>query len=377
MEIIGWAAALLGAAYLIVAAFVRWGTHRSIPRAPDGSPKPSVSVVVAARDEEERLPATLRSLKGQTYPAGRWDLTVVDDRSRDRTAAVVREVAQEWPRLKLVQVTVAPPGLGGKQHALAVGIGSTAGEIVLMTDADCIAPETWVEDIVSSFAPGVGLVAGLASCPASRSFWVRLQQADLAHLMGAAWGFIGLGRPFSVIGNNLAILRAAYDEIGGYRSLGFTIAEDCALVQKLARTTGWKVAMAPPRATILTDPTPDIGAFLRQRVRWASVIPSLRGWGLAFMALLMAQRILTVGITLLAAAGLLSWLWPLIAWTATMCGDALVSARMSRVYGIRSLRWLSPLVTLWQGVYHPLVAVRVLLVPLKVQWRGTAYGRAG
>ena len=63
---------------------------------------PSVSVVVAARDEEVSLPACLAALAAQDYP-GELEVVLVDDRSRDGTAAVIAAKAAEWPALKVVQ----------------------------------------------------------------------------------------------------------------------------------------------------------------------------------------------------------------------------------------------------------------------------------
>ncbi len=371
MALIGWTALVLSCLYFLAAALVRWGMSRSRTGATGRTLKTRVSVVIAARDEEERLPAALASLKKQTYPTDLWDVTVVDDRSRDRTAAIVRETAQTWPQLRLVRVRECPPNLGGKQHALAVGIESTSGDLVLMTDADCILPAAWVEDMVSAFAPDVGIVAGLATFRPSRSLWVRLQQADLAHLMGAAWGFIGLGIPFSAIGNNLAVRRATYDEIGGYRALGFTVAEDCALVQRLSRTGPWKVAMAPASATVITEASRDFGAFLRQRVRWASGVRWVRWWQRGILALVLAHRFLMAISVPLFGFGLLEWTFVLGTWLAWVVGDALIIAPVARAVRVPSLRRMTPFVVVWEAIYQPVVGTVVTFSPRKVGWRDT------
>jgi len=376
-------AMIFGGAYLVAAVVLRWGTHRKRVRKSANGPALRLHVIIAARDEQKALPACLESLRRQTYPAHLWDVTVIDDRSRDATAQLVREVAAGWPALRLVQVRECPPAYGGKQHALAAGIESTNGEdarpedLILMTDADCIVPPMWVEDFAAAFGPEVGLVAGLATFPSSRSLWVRVQQADLAHLLGAAWGFVGLDVPFSAIGNNLAIRRAAYDEIGGHRAMGFTIAEDCALVQRVARRTRWRAAVAPPSATVLTRPAPTVRAFLHQRARWASPLSLLRGWQVLFLGFVFAHRLIILGCTALWLAGLLPWLWSALSWGAWMLGDALVISRVGGALKVRQMAWISPLVTLWQAFYQPVVGVWTTLMPAKLFWRGSAYGRRG
>jgi len=68
---------------------------------------------------------------------------VVDDRSDDGTGAILDRVASAEPRLRVVHVTELPPGWLGKNHALWLGAGEAAGELILFTDADVVmAPDT-------------------------------------------------------------------------------------------------------------------------------------------------------------------------------------------------------------------------------------------
>ena len=97
---------------------------------------PSVSVVVAARDERAAVGETLRSLTDQNYP-GRLEIIAVDDRSTDGTGKVMADLASEMPeRLRHLRVDGLPDGWLGKNHALWLGAGEAGGEWLLFTDAD-------------------------------------------------------------------------------------------------------------------------------------------------------------------------------------------------------------------------------------------------
>jgi cellulose synthase/poly-beta-1,6-N-acetylglucosamine synthase-like glycosyltransferase len=88
---------------------------------------PSVSVVVAARDEEEAVEAALRSLLEQDYP-GRLEVIAVDDRSTDGTGDVMAGLAVRMPgRLRHLRVDGLPEGWLGKNHALWLGAGEAEG----------------------------------------------------------------------------------------------------------------------------------------------------------------------------------------------------------------------------------------------------------
>ena len=370
------AAMAAGAVYLVGALILRLGVARTkrIPGVDADKPHPTVSVVIAARDEEEHIGACLEALRKQTYPTHLWSVLVVNDRSTDRTADVVNDMARDWPQLSLLTVQDTDPGLGGKQHALAEGIATTSGEIIAMTDADCIPPPEWIASLAEDFTPGVGVVAGSAAFAQDGRFWHALQQAELSFLLGAAWGFIGLGAPFSAIGNNLAIRRTTYDEIGGYRGLGRTIAEDCALLQRISRITSWQIRWeSSPRATVQTNPVPTVGEYLRQRTRWADGIRYIHVWQRALFAAVLVQRLTVGAVSIAAMVGAVQPWWAVGVWAAWLAGDAIVVSGIVGALHRRYLLLLTPAMTLWQTIYQVIVGVRTVFQDGETVWKGISY----
>ena len=97
---------------------------------------PSVSLVVAARDEEAGVGEALGSVLDQDYPGG-LEVLAVDDRSTDRTGGIIADLAARRPdRLKSLKVDRLPDGWLGKNHALYRGATEAGGEWLLFTDAD-------------------------------------------------------------------------------------------------------------------------------------------------------------------------------------------------------------------------------------------------
>jgi glycosyltransferase involved in cell wall biosynthesis len=97
---------------------------------------PRVSIVVAARDEERNIREAVGSMLEQDLP--KLELVVVDDRSTDRTGAILDELAAADPRLRVVHVRELPKGWLGKTHALDLGAAEAGGELILFTDADIV-----------------------------------------------------------------------------------------------------------------------------------------------------------------------------------------------------------------------------------------------
>jgi len=97
---------------------------------------PSVSLVVPARNEELYVEKAVRSLTRLDYP--RLQITIINDRSTDRTGAILDSLAADFPQLNVVHVTELPEGWLGKNHAMQLGADRSTGEWLLFTDADIV-----------------------------------------------------------------------------------------------------------------------------------------------------------------------------------------------------------------------------------------------
>ena len=95
---------------------------------------PRISVIFAARDEQEKLPGALATLVSIDYPG--LEIIAVDDRSSDATPQILDDFAAQHPQLKVVHVRELPKGWLGKPHALQNGYEVSTGELLVFTDAD-------------------------------------------------------------------------------------------------------------------------------------------------------------------------------------------------------------------------------------------------
>lgn len=120
-------------------------------------PPPAVSFVVIAHNEQAGIRNTLRSILAQAAAARHIEVVVVDDGSTDATPAIVRDVADRDPRVRLVRLAENR----GRGPARAEGIRAVRGGLVAMVDADIVLPPQWLERCLDAIACA-DAVAGVA-----------------------------------------------------------------------------------------------------------------------------------------------------------------------------------------------------------------------
>jgi len=273
---------------------------------------PFVSVVVAARNEEETLAHCLSSLLSQVYPEELYEVILIDDNSTDNTLSIARSLAEKDYRLKVLSA-VEYNNLRGKQNALDMGIQASKGEIILMTDADCQARPEWIENMVGEFEPEIGLVAGFSILSEEgisdegmlQRIFAKLQSLETLSLYIGSIGSIAQGFAWAGTGNNMAYRREVYDELGGFGALGVTGAEDSMLLQWVDRNSKWKVK--PTANTVYVKPMETISQYLAQRNRWASSALQNRLSLIAFMVIVYGLNLLLPFLIVLCAFSVISY----------------------------------------------------------------------
>ena len=253
------------------AGFVLWillGLRR-LNQKPTNIAQPFVSVIIPVRNEEETIAACLQALLFQSYPIDKYEVIVVDDHSEDATYSIIASFAHE--RLKLLSLTDFD-GMSPKKAAIHTGIQASRGDIILTTDADCHAPDTWVETMVKYFDNKTGVVASWLYVETNHRLLSKLESLDSLALSAVGAAGFGWERPILANGANFAYRRTVYDEINGFDGVaGFVSGDDDLLLQKIRARGTWRCAFSPDsRSMIVTQPTTSLRAFFEQRFRWAS-----------------------------------------------------------------------------------------------------------
>ncbi|MBI5464025.1 MAG: glycosyltransferase [Ignavibacteriales bacterium] len=245
---------------------------------------PFVSVIIAARNEEAHLAKCLESVFDQTMPPEAYEVVVVNDNSSDSTLSIAQQFVPAHSHLVIVNA-IETGTLKGKSNALAQGIDVACGEIVLITDADCTVPHTWVEYTARRYSPEVGLIGGV-TLQSPATLFGAIQSLDWAYILGLASATAALGNPLGSIGNNLSFRKEAYESVGGYRNLPFSVTEDYTLVQAILRLKKWRYLYPiDPRLLVESQPCPDWKTLIRQKHRWGKGGLDMKFSGFLIMAI--------------------------------------------------------------------------------------------
>ena len=247
--------------YTVAAWRSRYGFNRSY--------RPSVSIIIAARNEEENIARCLDSMARLTYPPELLEIIVVDDRSKDGTRSIVNRYDTICPRISVVTTMPEEGNLRGKTNAVTHGIEASTGEIIMFTDADCTVPQGWVEETVKYFVHDkVGVVAGFTSLNA-RNWFGAMQAIDWFALFSVAAAMIRMHFPVTAVGNNLSVRRAAYNAVGGYRAIPFSVTEDYALFHAITTQTHFSARLPlDPTIVVQSQPCETLRDLYRQKKRW-------------------------------------------------------------------------------------------------------------
>lgn len=240
---------VLGLLWVIAAVRVLSGMA-GVPRLAKTEPLtdfdcPSVSILVAARDEAARLPEALPTLLAQDYP--RYEVIAVDDRSQDATPQILDEFCSRHENLKSIRLAELPRGWLGKSYALTVAHQHASAEWIALVDADVhLTPDVLRRSLALVKEKG----------------WDHLSVIFLLDLKGfwektvLSWWLLSIllwlepwrasdpkSRRFSGSGAFQLLRRSTYESVGTHRRLAMEVVEDIKL-GKLVKQAGFGSGVA-------------------------------------------------------------------------------------------------------------------------------------
>lgn len=230
-----------------------------------------VSVLIAARNEEDNIGRTLDCLVAQSYPKDLLEVIVIDDHSTDRTAEIVRNYQHQGVRL--LQLDEGDKLNSYKKLAIAKAIDMSSGDIIMTTDADCRMGADWVKTVVDYMDRGnFEMVSSPVAYHEEKSLFERLQTLEFLYLIGLGASGIGNGVPTTCNGANLAYRKETFYRVGGFKGIDdLASGDDELLLHKVSEEAAHHIGFCrSEEAIVYTEAKPTLASFISQRKRWAS-----------------------------------------------------------------------------------------------------------
>lgn len=237
-----------------------------------------ITVVIAAKNEAHNIIPLLQSLELQTLAKSHFEVVLVDDFSTDNTIAE----ASFYQKASQMSISIVRNYNHGKKSAIARGIEEAQGEIIVCTDADCVATSTWLETIAQFFKiANAKLAFGPVLINTSNTnLFHEMQQIEFASLVGSGAACWQSKIPNMCNGANIAYLKSIFYEVNGFvGNEKIASGDDEFLMQKVyAKYPDEVFFLKSYHALVSTQPIANFSKFYQQRTRWASKFEYYTDW---------------------------------------------------------------------------------------------------
>jgi len=332
----------------------------------------TISVIIAARNEEINIGNCLKAIIAQNYPAERFEVIIVDDHSTDNTVLEINRVIVVNPgiRIKLLQLAGEEQG---KKAAIAKAVSVAENEWTVTTDADCMMGKNWLYELISSSSdPKVKMILAPVIFKKTKTLFGNLQELEFLSLIATSAGAALLGFPIMCNGANLAYRKSAYESVGGFNSDKiFASGDDMFLMMKIRKLYGPGAIrfVKTISAGVSTNAHEKMSEFLNQRLRWVSKSRGYKDpWVIATSAIVFAQSFLLLIVLFGWLTGVIGPTLLIILFSAKFIFDLPLIAAICRfAKRSRLMFWYLPL-----QLIYPLYIVGIGLLGniLSFTWKG-------
>jgi len=326
------------------------------PRCQTISGKTPVTILISLYNEELRVEQLICSLKSQTYK--QFSVVLIDDGSTDATYTKLQAFATT-----IANCTVIKGNHCGKDKSINTFLISDKeiqggqNRLILVTDADCNIPPTWVEAMVAEYeSTNASLLIGPVKIDSSHPF----QAVEFLSIQGVTLSSVKLGHPLICGGANIAFTTDAYKRV--YESIykGLDNGGDMFLLEAMKRANEPITGVFSSSAIVETLGKNTLSEFLSQRVRWFGKSGNYKDPEIIATGIIVLQMQLVLVLSLFFAplyqASLLFWLLKFII-------DLPLLLAVSYKFGMIKQSWrILPL-----SIIYPFYLFTVVLMSIKAK----------
>jgi biofilm PGA synthesis N-glycosyltransferase PgaC len=227
---------------------------------------PSISIVIAARNEASGIQKCVSSILNNDFPSHLFEIIIIDDHSTDQTY----DLAASFQSANL-KVFRLPDGITGKKAAIQFGVNQTKNEIILCTDADCEVEKSWISSHLHAYKnENLAFCTGIVLPKQLGPTLFNFQWLDFASTMVITANGIFRKQYYLANGANMSFRKSAFLAIRGFeQNKDRASGDDIFLIQNLANQHGIGF-ISSPFSKVCTKSEATWKDFFVQRKRWAT-----------------------------------------------------------------------------------------------------------
>jgi len=215
------------------------------PPKKNGQIRVPVSIIIAARNESDKLFHNLPKILTQKYDV--FEVIVVNHQSIDNSKDILEAFSKQNEHLKIVELAEDKHLRTGKKLPLTIGVKAAKYEHLIFTDADCTPnSDRWIEKISEKFHGGKEIVLGYGPMLESAGLLNKLIRFDTAWI-GINYLSMALNnQPYMGVGRNLAYTKSAFFSVDGFKShYSISSGDDDLFIQEAVKKNGYTIEISP------------------------------------------------------------------------------------------------------------------------------------
>jgi cellulose synthase/poly-beta-1,6-N-acetylglucosamine synthase-like glycosyltransferase len=370
---------VLGFSYLyIVASYLKnWRKLKFVPGKNNLDNIPFISVVVAARDEEKYISPCIQSLLNQDYPLDKYEIIIVDDFSTDKTAELIKKFESSVTNLQYLSSNANEQGhiISYKREAIQTGINASKGEYILLTDADCTVPTSWITTYSEQFIKEDWVFIGgpVTISDENQNLLTSFQGLDMIGMMVITGAGYHSGNQLLANGANMGFSKQVFNDLGGYNQFPKKASgDDMFLLHHFHQQHPKSIRFLKTlSAVVVTQPEHSIKSLLRQRIRWASKNNAYKEMNINFslsVLFIVSLTIVILGVLSIIQASIFFPMF-FVLYIFKIFSDYLLQREAIRFFNKRKLEKYFFLSQNIHTLYISWVGIMASLFPV-YQWKG-------
>lgn len=337
------------------------------------TPKVKISVIVPVRNEEAVIEDCIQSLLEQHYPTDLLEIIIVDDYSTDATTGIIQKHISE--RVKLLQLKdffSEREITAHKKKAIETGIQHSSGDLIITTDADCMADQKWITTIAAFYEYSkASFIVAPVKITVGKSILSIFQSIDFAILQGITGASVYKNFHRMCNGANLAYEKKIFYDVNGFEDIDHIASgDDMLLMEKIAKRAPDRIRyLKDEQAIVETLPSDSWKTFLNQRIRWASKTKNYTDKKI--VTVLAMVYLLNFCLLIFLMGGFINTEWLLCFVVLVFYKCIIEWSFVKDILGYFSLQAFMPLFPLFQPVHIIYIAVSGFFGNVgKYRWKG-------